>query len=152
MSVTFCLPILLWFPSYPWSIRRYPWFLLQYISSVCNCLFSLYVALESTRAVCKWGVEIVVTRLVKIFSGCVRKNILALNLLRQPQARCRFPVRLRILHGTGESSSADHWWVLPHDCNYGLIFNLDLHVRNGFIHFICHELTQMWEYHQGLRP
>ena len=88
----------------------------------------------------------------RIVRGCAREIILARDLLHQAEARCRVPVRLPVPQGTGELSSVDHSWVGPRDRNCAQTVNPATHVQNGFIHFRCHESTQIHEYNQGLLP
>ena len=152
MSVTFGLPILVWFPSNPWFIGQYPWFLLQDISSVCHCWFSPSVALEITRKVRKLGGKGGVTWVAKIVRGYAHGIIMAHYLLCQPKAQFQVPLRLPVLQRTWELISSDFSWVWPCDCNYNPTFNPALHMQNGFIHFCCHESTQICKYNQGLPP
>ena len=81
--------------------------------------------------------------------GCARKIVLVRYLLRQVKAQYQIPVQLPVLQGTRELSSADHYRVWPRkrDCNPTV--NLATHMRNGLIHFFCHELTKMFEYEKG---
>ena len=84
-----------------------------------------------------------------IIHGCVCKNILARGLMCQSEAQFQVPVRISVPQGTGESSSADHAWVRPRERNFNLTVNPYLYVRNGFINFSFHVLTQIWEWEQG---
>ena len=86
------------------------------------------------------------------FRGYAQEIILARDLLCQPRAWCWIPVRIQFLLGTGNSSSTDHSWVWPHDHNFYSTVNPALHMQNWFIHFCCHESTQICEYNQGLTP
>ena len=84
---------------------------------------------------------------------CLACKIMSVrDLMCQPRARCRVPVRLPVPQVTGEPRSADHTWVQYRNRNYNLTIYPTLHVRNWFIHFRCHDLNQLREYNQGLPP
>ena len=51
----------------------------------------------------------------------------------------RFPV----LQGTWETSSVDHTEIQSLDSDCDPIINPYTHVLNGFLHFLCHNLTQI---------
>ena len=143
MLVTFGLPILVRFSSNPWFICQYPCVLLRNISSACRRGFlRARCANEGEGGGGSHGWWIIVC----IFA---RKIIMVRDLMCQPEAQCRFPVRLQVLQGTGGLSSADHVWVWPsnHDCDPTI--NLVSHVQNVFIHFFCHKSSQIFEYRQS---
>ena len=77
------------------------------------------------------------------FHGYAYKIIQACYLLHQAEAQCRVPVRFPFPQGTGESSSAHYSWVWPRDRNFDLAINPVTHIKNGFIHFLYHESSQI---------
>ena len=82
--------------------------------------------------------------------GFAREIILACNLMCQPEAWCWVPVCPPVPQGTGELSSADHLWVWSCDCD-STVYSTP-HMRNGFVHFHCHDLTQICNYNQSFPP
>ena len=151
MSVKFGLSVVVWFPSEPWFICRYTCFLLQ-IFLLCTSVGCLCSWPWGARAVHKWGGGGMVHTGGKFFHRCAREIIMARNLLFQPNARCWIPVWLLVPQGPGKSSSTDRLWVWPHDVNNNMTVNPALYMQNGFIHFFCHESTQIRKYNQVLPP
>ena len=143
MSVTFGLPVLVRFLSNTCFICQHPWFLLQHISSVC-CRRLL--CMRCTNEVGEGGVTWVTNNCLRILT----EIIMARDLMCQIEARCQVPVRIPVPQGTGESSYTDHVLVWTCNRNYDLTANPSSRVRNGFIHFRCHESTKISEYDQGL--
>ena len=84
--------------------------------------------------------------------GLRRKNILACNLMCQPESQFWVPVRLPVQQGTGESSSVDNLWVQYCDCGCDLTVYPYSHVQYGFVHFHCHDPNKIHKYDQGLPP
>ena len=142
MLITFGLPI---------SVRFFsdPWFILQYLSSVFHHWLDPFVAMDSVRAVQKFGGG-GSHRWWKIFCGCAREIIMACNLLRQAEAQCQVLVRLPVLQGTGEVNSANNFIWRPCDRDCDTSINPSTHMKNGFIYFLCHELAQICKYNPGL--
>ena len=85
-----------------------------------------------------------------IICGFARIIILAHNLMCQPEARCRVPVWIPVLQGTGKLISKDHSWLQYCNRNCDSSVYPAPHVRNGFVHFFCHDSTQIHEYEQVL--
>ena len=153
MLVHFCLHITVQFPSNPCFIRQNTCFLLRYISSVFLRLpplvFSVHVYGKCARGNRKreGGRGHAGGKTVRT---CAREIILGRNLLRQSEALCQVPVWTPVVQVTGEAISADDSWVRPHNRNCGSAIVIATYMWNGFIHFHCHESTQICEYAQGI--
>ena len=80
------------------------------------------------------------------------KIILACYLMCKPEAWCLFPLWISVPHETGESIFTASLWVQSCDRDCDLNVYPDPHVQNGFVHFWCHESTQICKYSQGLPP
>ena len=163
MSVTSGLPIsvqiLSGFCQVPDLYAKIPAFYANIFLFVLHCEGNIrvliskdyvrYVANDNARDARMRGVGGVM--LVEIvLLKCAHGIILARNLLHQPKVRFLVPFWLPVPHGTGELISADQSWVWPSDFNYDQTVNPATKVRNGFIHFCCHESTKISEYDQGL--
>ena len=114
-------------------------FLRQYLSSVFHRRLTLFVATESARVVRERG------RGGRGHAGGEKSfaDVRAKLFLRAIYS-------VPVLQGNGEASSADHAEVRPRNRDCDPSINPVLHVRNGFVNFCCHELTQIREYDQGL--
>ena len=149
------------------SFRLHFWFVLRFLSNICfihkfPCFLRRVISLLTSPcgiacAVCKW-VEVEVGGGMGSYGWCegilgfTRKFLLARDLMYQLDSQFRVPVRLPVPQGTGESISADHTWVKYRNSNWDLTVYPDLHVQTGFIHYCCHNLTQLREYDQVLPP
>ena len=80
----------------------------------------------------------------RIFCGFARKIILARDLMCQPKARFRVPVRLSVPQGNGKPNSADHLWVWPRGRNYDLNLNPFPHMWHWFILFLPWVEQNQW--------
>ena len=133
------------FPSDPWFLRLFPFFLRQ-------ILLLLYPPGGTTCTVHEWGGGGVSQgwRVGVLGLLCLVKC--AWNSTCQPDSLFWIPVRIPVLKGTGESISADHTWVIycNSDC-YSTVYS-PLWLRNVFFPFLCYGSTQLHEYVQGLPP
>ena len=82
----------------------------------------------------------------------VHRIIMTHDLICQPEAWFWVPVHILAPRGTRELSSMDHVWVWYSNRDWNVTVNPASHMQNGFIHFRCHELTQICEYDQGFPP
>ena len=119
-------------------------------SSVFHRWFSPFMSMESVHAAIEKEREGGVTQVGKTVRTCAREIILGRNLLRQSEALCQVPVWTPVVQVTGEAISADDSWVRPHNRNCGSAIVIATYMWNGFIHFHCHESTQICEYAQGI--
>ena len=60
--------------------------------------------------------------------------------------RPELPFRIPVLQGTGETRSACHIGLQSRNRNFNTTINAASHVWIGFLHFCCHELTQIRGY------
>ena len=160
MSVTFDLPISVWFLSDPWFILQIPCFLCQHFPSIFLCSGNIcggypYTATifglrECASDAQKRGGRVDSCWWQKVLRWRAYTIIMACDSLRQAEAWYWFPVRLKFLQGNGEASYTDHAGVIPHNNKCDPDINLATHMQNGFIHFCCHESTQNRECDQGL--
>ena len=102
-----------------------------------------------TRSAHEWGRGWGLYGWRRSFCSFAFEIILACNLMCQPDARCQVPVRLPFLYGTGVSRYTDHSWVNYHDRGCNPTVYTALNMRNGFVQFFLHKLTQIHEYDQG---
>ena len=141
--VTFVVPVLVQFPSNPWFLCRYSWFLLRNISSVCHhrllhAQYAKYSGLVGGGGT--GGEESFADSCPKLFW---RKNYCANP---RPDDGSQSGSRTR------NSISTDHAWLWNHDWNLNPPGNPSLYAQNWFTHFCCHESTQIRKYDQGLSP
>ena len=80
----------------------------------------------------------------------IRVFMQARDLTFQTDSRFRIPVRLLFPQGTGESSSVDHTWVGPRNCDFKLTVYPLLYLQKWSVPFRYHEPTQLRKYDQGL--
>ena len=149
MLVTFSLPVLVRFLSNTWFICRYTCFLLQKFPSIYCCILSQERFTNEAR---RGGVVLRLHRCKRIVCGNARKFIMVCDIMWQPKAHCWVAFQIPVSQGTWESSSTYYAWVWPRDRNFNPTINTALHVRNGFIHFCCHESTQIYKHDQGYPP
>ena len=81
-----------------------------------------------------------------------QNNIGPRYLLRQYQSQTQIPVRIPGTQGTWDPSSMYHQVIQHCYHNFDPVVNPISNVRNGFIHFLGHKLTQSGEYNLGLLP
>ena len=101
MLVTFGLPILVRFPSNPWFIRQYPWFLLQIFppSDAIGCLRSWPWIAPAVR---KWGgVRRVHMGGKKLFADSSAKLFWRTIYCANPRPNARYQSRSRSCRGLG---------------------------------------------------
>ena len=91
-----------------------------------------------------------VMQVKKSLHGCANENIMDHNLLHEVEAWSWVPFQILVPQGAGEASSEYHVSVQPCYRCYILTINLSMHMQNGFVHFRCQELTQIYEFKQGL--
>ena len=159
MLVTFGLPVSVQFTSYPWFIHLITWFLRQYFASVLLCASNVWgwVFIDCLSQ-CPWSGRTCYTNKggggsywwQKILPRCAHEIIMVCNLLHQADAWYWDLFQIPVPWGTWEEISTDHAGVWPRDCDWDPTVNPSMHVKNGFVHIFCHELTQTREYVQGL--
>ena len=87
---------------------------------------------------------------MKDFCAGVHKTIMARYLFCHSQTQTGLPVWLPVPQGNGYTHSTYHTGVQSRDHDCDQTVNPDKHVRNGFLHFLCHESTKICQYYQGL--
>ena len=130
------------FFSNPCLIRWYPFFFSKIfpLSSVVCCRTRRALMREGGMGSHGWRI---------IVHGFARKIVLERDLMCQPEAWCGVPVWIPVPQGDGELSSVNHDRIRPHYRNCDPTINPASHMGNGFIHFCCHESTQIHEYNPG---
>ena len=78
--------------------------------------------------------------------GCRKEIILVRNLWQKSEDQSRVPVQFLVHQGTGETISAYHVGLQPHDSDCNPAVDPNNYLRKGFLEFCCNELTQICEY------
>ena len=82
----------------------------------------------------------------KMFARVCAQNYSSLRFFAKTRPNLRTQSGSRYQKGNGETSSTDHAGVRPRDRDFDLAINTALHVQDWFVHFFCHESTQILEY------
>ena len=139
-------------------LRQIPSFLRRYLSSVLFFFLSSPVfdtlgaaffhspSVAHVRCTINKGREMWGWQETKELFAGLRETIMTRDLLRQSQIRTWFPVRIPFSQGNCYKISVVHMGVRSQKHNFDPTVDPASHVQNGFLHFCCHEPTQIREY------